>query len=577
MRPIQQAAIYARVSSERQKEEQTIDSQIAAVLQYAQQHEYDVPPEWVFADEGYSGATLARPALERLRDLVADGAVERVLVFAPDRLSRKYAYQILVMEEFARSGATIEFLNTPLGGGPEQELLVQFQGMIAEYEKAQITERTRRGKVHRARLGSVNVLCGAPYGYRYVRRTEDLPARYEIVEEQAAVVRTVFEWYTQEGLSIGRIAVRLGTQGIPTYTGKHRWDRSTVWGMLRNPAYEGRACFGKTGVIETPGRVTRRLRLRGATVPRRRTGRPRPRTDWIAIPVPAIIEADQCALAQQRLQDNLHFAARHTKEPTLLQGLVVCQQCGYAYYRTSTRTSRRKLYYYRCLGSDDYRWEQGRVCHNAPIRQDYLDALVWDHVTALLADPSLIHQEISRRQQALRKTHPAVGRKDRLIAELNRVRSARSRLIEVYQEGFMELAELRQRMPKLRHREVALQAQTEALETELVDAERYLQLTESLETFLARLKAASQTLSIGDQQRVLRWVVKQVEISADTVTIKHSIPTSNSPTGYLLRGRSPFTLACQHLSDSCRPDVGEGARNNAPRPISVRGVCAVGG
>jgi site-specific DNA recombinase len=129
--PIQQAAVYARVSSERQKEEQTIDSQIAAVLQYAQQHAYDVPPEWIFADEGYSGATLARPALERLRDLVADGAVERVLVFAPDRLSRKYAYQILVMEEFARSGAAIDFLNTPSGVGPEQELLVQFQGMIA--------------------------------------------------------------------------------------------------------------------------------------------------------------------------------------------------------------------------------------------------------------------------------------------------------------------------------------------------------------------------------------------------------------------------------------------------------------
>jgi site-specific DNA recombinase len=342
--PIQQAAVYARVSSERQKEEQTIDSQIAAVLQYAQQHDYDVPPEWIFADEGYSGATLARPALERLRDLVADGAVERVLVFAPDRLSRKYAYQILLMEEFARSGVAIDFLNTPSGGGPEQELLVQFQGMIAEYEKAQITERTRRGKVHRARLGSVNVLCGAPYGYRYVRRAEDLPARYEIVEEQAAVVRTVFDWYTQEGLSIGRIAVRLTGQGIPTCTGKHRWDRSTVWGMLRNPAYEGRACFGKTGVVETLGRVTRRLRLRGATVPRRRPERPRPSTDWIAIPVPAIIEADQFALAQQRLQEKLHFAARHTKEPTLLQRLVVCQQCGYASSRTTTRTSRRKLY-----------------------------------------------------------------------------------------------------------------------------------------------------------------------------------------------------------------------------------------
>jgi site-specific DNA recombinase len=229
--------------------------------------------------------------------------------------------------------------------------------MIAEYEKAQITERTRRGKIHRARLGSVNVLSGAPYGYRYIRHTDELPARYELVEDQAEVVRRIFDWYTQDGASIGQIAVRLSQARILTRTGKPRWDRSTVWGILRNPAYEGRACFRKTQVIETPARVTRRVRLRGATVARRKPNRPRPREDWIAISVPAIVEPDQFALAQERLQLNLRCAARRTKEPTLLQGIVVCQQCGYAYYRTSTRTSRAKIYYYRCLGSDDYRWE----------------------------------------------------------------------------------------------------------------------------------------------------------------------------------------------------------------------------
>lgn len=478
VKPIQQTAIYARVSSERQKDEQTIDSQIAAVLEYAQQHGYVVPPDWIFADEGYSGATLARPALERLRDLVADGTVERVLVFAPDRLSRKYAYQILLTEEFARAGASVEFLKAPPGAGPEQELVLQFQGMIAEYEKAQIVERTRRGKVHRARIGSVNVLCGAPYGYRYVRRTEDLPARYDVVEEQAAVVRTIFDWYTRDGLSIGRIAAQLSERGIPTRFEKRRWDRSTVWGILRNPAYEGRACFRKTGALETPARVTRSLRRRGTTVSPHKARRPRPRADWIAIPVPAIVVPEQFALAQQRLEENVHFAPRRTKEPTLLQGLVVCQQCGYAYYRTSTRTSRAKHYYYRCLGSDHYRWEHGRVCHNAPVRQDYLDALVWEHVMALLTDPSLIRQEIARRQQALRTTQPAVNKKERLVAEFHRVQSARSRLIEAYQEGFMDLAELRQRVPKLRQRERALQAQAEALDMEAVNAERYLQLQE---------------------------------------------------------------------------------------------------
>src|SRR5262245_19024538 len=131
------AAIYVRVSSDRQKEEGTIASQQAALLEYAQAQQLTVPAEWVLADEGYSGAVLARPGLERLRDLVDEGQVEMVLAYAPDRLSRKYAYQVLLMEEFARGGAETLFVKSPAAETPEDRLSLQFQGMIAEYERAQ--------------------------------------------------------------------------------------------------------------------------------------------------------------------------------------------------------------------------------------------------------------------------------------------------------------------------------------------------------------------------------------------------------------------------------------------------------
>src|SRR6266516_7332051 len=167
------AAIYARVSSERQKEEGTIASQTALLLDYAKTHELSVPPEWIFEDEGYSGAMLARPGLEHLRDLAAEGQIQVVLVYAPDRLSRKYAYQILLIEELARNGVETLFIKAPQGDSAEDQLLVQFQGMIAEYERAQILERSRRGKRHRARAGEVSVLSGAPYGYRYIRKTDE--------------------------------------------------------------------------------------------------------------------------------------------------------------------------------------------------------------------------------------------------------------------------------------------------------------------------------------------------------------------------------------------------------------------
>jgi site-specific DNA recombinase len=152
------AAIYARVSSDKQKEENTVASQTAALIEFARDHGYRVPDAWIFEDEGYSGASLVRPGLERVRDLAAEGQLHAILVYAPDRLSRKYAYQILLVEEFARHGVETVFIKAPQTATPEDQLLLQFQGMIAEYERAQILERSRRGKRHRARQGQVSVL-----------------------------------------------------------------------------------------------------------------------------------------------------------------------------------------------------------------------------------------------------------------------------------------------------------------------------------------------------------------------------------------------------------------------------------
>ena len=182
------AAVYARVSSARQAKDETIGSQLAALREHAAASRLDVPEEWVFADEGHSGATLIRPGLEALRDLAAQGCLDVVLVYSPDRLARKFAYQALLIEELARCGARVEFVKGPRGDSPEDQLLIQFQGMFAEYEKAQLMERYRRGKAWRAKTGSVNVLSGAPFGYRYVRKTPESGARYEVIPHEAVLV-----------------------------------------------------------------------------------------------------------------------------------------------------------------------------------------------------------------------------------------------------------------------------------------------------------------------------------------------------------------------------------------------------
>jgi site-specific DNA recombinase len=537
-RPRRIAAIYARVSSDRQRREQTIQSQTAALRELAAGRGLLVPDDLVFEDEGVSGAVLRRPELERLRDLAVEGRFEVLLCHAPDRLARRYAYQVLLLEEFQRAGIEVVFAKEPeRSGTPEDELLRQFQGMIAEYERAQIAERCRRGKLHRARAGAVSVLARAPYGYRYVKKSEHADAFFEIDEVQAPVVREMFRRYAEDGESIGRLARWLSEQGVPTRTGKTGWNTATIWGILRNPAYSGQAAYGKTHATGQPVRETRHARQRGQRSARVAREYASPE-EWKPIAVPALVTAERFALVQQLLERNSRFSPRNTRRPSLLQGILVCRECGYAYYRCSTRNKNGLLReYYRCSGTDGHRRPEGRVCDNRPVRLDEIDELVWTRVLALLDDPTLIQAEIDRRLRTLRAAHPATTRRDALQRDLTRAQNALRRLLDGYQEQLVTLDELRARTPELRKREAALQAQLDALDAELHDAESYLMLTETLDGFRARLSTSDENLTVQQRQQIIRLVVREVLIGEDDVTIRHSIPTPtrDQPPGYLLR------------------------------------------
>ena len=575
------AAIYARVSSEQQREERTISSQTAALIEFAKTRELDVPKEWVFEDEGYSGATLERPGLERVRDLAAEGQIQALLAYSPDRLSRKYAYQILLIEELARHGVETIFVNAPQGTTAEDQLLVQFQGMIAEYERAQILERSRRGKRHRARSGEVSVMSGAPYGYRYIRKTDDAPASYAVVDLEARIVQRVYEMYTVDGLSIGEITRRLNAEGIPTRKQSARWERSVVWAVLRNSAYRGVAYFGKTRPAPR-SRVTRPLRLRGGVSKRNSAGHERPRDQWIEIAVPALVTEESFARAQELLQDNKVRARRRTITPSIVQGLVSCQKCGYAFSRTSTVTSARKLHYYKCIGSDGWRKLGGPVCDNGRlVRQDLLDQLVWTEVIRLLEDPTLIQHELNRRLVAARASDPTKQREQSLQRELTRVGKSAERLLSAYQEDLVSLEQLRERMPPLRQREQALRAELQAIADQAGDRAMFLRLAETLTAFLARLREAADTLDVLERQRIVRLVVKEVLIGDDTIVIRHCIPiTAPPPAGdtplsgnpgsrplgrnYLLRKGRDLTRAFQRFSALCARRVVRRAGATAP-------------
>jgi site-specific DNA recombinase len=285
--------------------------------------------------------------------------------------------------------------------------------------------------------------------------------------------------------------------------------------MLRNPAYCGKACYGKTA-LRPRQRITRPLRQRNGVASRDSANHERPRQEWIEVPVPPLVSEEVFALAQEQLQKNRHHSPRRTMEPTLLQGMLVCQQCGYALYRASTRTSKQKINYYRCIGSDGYRRLKGPVCTNRPLRQDSLDQFVWDEMIRLLDDPALVQAEIDRRREAARQANPLRKREEELRREQARLEKSIERLINAYQEGLVTLSQLRHRMPELRRQIQAVESELRSLEMAALDEARYLQLADTLATFRGKLRTRAETLDVRERQQIVRLLVKEILVDSAT-------------------------------------------------------------
>jgi site-specific DNA recombinase len=524
MKPLLQAAIYARVSTEQQTTAHTIASQVTALRAQAAADGAVLLAEDEYLDEGYSGATLIRPALERLRDRVATGGLDRLYVHSPDRLARKYAYQVLLIDEFQRANIAVMFLNHPLGQTPEDDLLLQVQGMVAEYERAKILERSRRGKRHAAQQGDQSVLSGAPYGFRYVRKQDGGgQAQYEILIEEARVVRQIFAWIGRDRLSIGTVCRRLQAAGERTRTGRTTWDRSVVWAILRNPAYKGEAAFGKTR--QGPPQPRLRLQRHQLLQPRRaKSVQAVPPDAWLSIPVPALVSADLFATVQEQLAENRQRARQGQRGARfLLQGLVCCARCRYAYYgkgvRTLTHTPHPRPYaYYRCIGTDAYRFGGQRLCDNLQVRTDQLDAAVWEQVRLLLLHPDRLTAEYQRRLAQPREDAQAQDLAS-LQAQVRKLRAGIGRLIDAYTEGLIDKSDFEPRMARLKERLTRLDEQTRTLLHEADQQRDLLLLIGQLDAFAATIRDRLDHLDWETQRTLIRTLVKRVAIDLDQVQV----------------------------------------------------------
>lgn len=524
------AGLYGRVSSERQADELTIRSQTAALRQRIAQDGLKVDAELCFLDEGYSGSTLIRPALEKVRDVAHCGGIDRLYVHSPDRLARKYAYQVVLLEELRKCQVEVVFLNdSQQERSPEGELLLQVQGMIAEYERAKILERTRRGRRFAARQGKVSALAHAPYGYRYVTRQDGGgEARYEVVVDQARLVQEMFTWVAVEGLSLGDVVRRLAERGVPTATGKARWDRATIRGILLQPAYTGTAKYGKTRLF--PRKNQRRAKRGDPAVPRQdKVPQATPIAEQEGIAVPALISGELFSATSAKLEENRkRYREQKQGAEFLLSGLLLCHRCGAAYCGRRHRQRMHEYVYYRCLGTDKYRYAGEALCTNKSVNGRVEEA-VWGDLCTLLKDPERLQRELQRRLDGPRKEAVDATHLQQSIAQLKR---RIGRLIDAYENGWLDKAEFEPRMQRTKDR---LHREQETLTQHQRDAsqdDELRLLIGEFETFAKQMTEGLEQADFVTRRKLLRLLINRIEVDQDEVRIVYKVqprPFAPSP------------------------------------------------
>ncbi|MGH8974127.1 MAG: recombinase family protein, partial [Acidimicrobiia bacterium] len=505
--------IYARVSTDAQEARGTIGSQLEALRARVAAEGDELAGEYL--DDGVSGARLDRPGLDALRDAAEAGLIEALWCLTPDRLSRSYAYQVLITDELARHGVAIRYLDAPdVDSDPQARLLTQVQAVIAEYERAKITERSRRGKLFRARAGEA-VYWRAPYGYVRVPRTEDRPAHLIVNQEQAAVVERIFGDYVTGGRSIRQITCRLNDDGISSAAGG-RWATGTVGRLLRREVYTGRYYLNRTKMEPRPGRPARQVR--------------RPPEEWILVPCPAIIDEATFEAAARACADNTNFSARRldpNEEGWLLRGLVVCA-CGArrAVDRGRGGANGTRIRYYECLYRDPVQAGPQRRCHEGNIRADALDEFVFDQIRAALATPDLLLAG----EQAVLARAPApddellAAQLDRLQRRLNATEAERRRLADLYQAGVLDLTETQRRGRELADRQRRMTAEHDDLVAQRQELTTDNRLRRRLDDFAARVANTIDELDFHQRQRLLRLLVDHVQVHGWHVDIHLRIP-----------------------------------------------------
>jgi site-specific DNA recombinase len=521
------AALYVRVSTDRQQHAQTIEQQVTQLRSYVAAHQgWTVAEEHVFRDDGYSGAKLDRPGLDALRDQAARAAFDVVLVTAPDRLARNFVHQMVVLEELERRGVRLVFIDRPCSDDPHEQLVTQIRGAVAEYERTLIADRMRRGRQARLRSGQLLPWTRAPYGYRlHPERPRD-PDAVQVDPVAAVVVQELFAAYAAGGVTLHTLAAQLTARRVPTPTGRPIWRSTTIRNLLTNPAYKGQAASGRLRTAPA-----RRRWSALAPVGKGASTRVHPPQEWITVAVPALVAAEQFDLVARRLATNQRAARRSTTHPYLLRGLVSCGVCRLSCSGVTRTASDTRYRYYRCRGKQA-RVSSGRAscCPARFIPASQLDELVWADLCAVLEQPQLVAQalerahsgawvpqELRRRQATLQQVRAGVARQ-------------RQRLLEAYLAEVIDLAAFQRQDRTLAGQEADLLTREREVAAQ---GERLVQVSaiaQSMTQVLEQLRAGLDQASFEQRRQLVELLIDRVVVTDGQVEIRYVIPTTDHST-----------------------------------------------
>ena len=432
-------AVYGRVSTSNQENEGTIETQLSAVKDFAQKNGYTIVQEYL--DNGWSGDSIVRPALDQLRMDAKNKIWEAILIYDPDRLARRYSYQELIMDELREAGIEIIFVTISAPKNSEDKILHGVRGLFAEYERAKISERFRLGKVRKVKEGHV-LTTEAPYGFRYIRNNKETKTHgyYEINEEEARVVRMIFEWIANDGLTIRGVVSKLQELGIkPRRSKRGVWATSTLTTLLRHKAYIGRTHWGSSYAVvpENPMKFQQYKKVK------KTSRKMKPEEEWIAsnITVPVIVDEVLFNKVREQLKTNFNLCQRNKKNEYLLAGKIRCI-CGKT--RAGEGPQKGKHLYYRCSDRVSS-FPLPHVCNEKGINARIADKLVWGRIEDLMSSPELLQAQLNRWNKAREnKVVSAVGDVKEIEKEIAKLKNQEVRYNKGYGAGLFTIEQLKE-------------------------------------------------------------------------------------------------------------------------------------